>query len=512
MWRRPSAKYHKDFLVWGGQTLFSRNVRFGLDIRRILGYSLVDGSRVSESVAGGETSGGTQAGLGVAPADALSLYLRLLPAEFFKQLRQQAKLRENNRVYNHAVVMWLMIAQRLQDQGTLETAVLELLRGLPGDFWPKPCKRLQVTAQGKKPRLSSNTGSYNDARQALPVTLVEQSFDRVFERLTAEMAGTTPLVGRRVFLFDGTAVRTPHTEALQAAYPPGSNQYGEAHWPQIRMVVAHDLCTGLAMRPEWGPMHGPQAVGEQELLERALDRLPEGAVVVFDANSVFSVAYAADQRKHPVVLRLTAVRAECLLGEPLKDGIDRRVVWKASRDDRKSHPQLPAGAAVAGRLIVQRVQPSHGGAAFLLAVFSTLEAGPDQILQLYGSRWNVEGDLRSLKGTLDLEQLTCTTPEMVAREIDLAMLAYNLVRAVTCMAAQKAGLPSRAYGFTRVRNVIRAFTPLIAAAQNEPEARELFDRMMYYVGQAKLPKRKRQRPSYPRAVWGKPQTFPKRKE
>jgi hypothetical protein len=442
----------------------------------------------------------------------LSLYLRLLPVEFFKQLRQQEKFRENNRVYNHAVVMWLMIAQKLQARGTLETAVLELLRGLPASFWPKPCKRLQVTAQGEKPRLSSNTASYDDARQALPVSLVEQCFDRAFERLTAEMAGTLPWVGQRAFLFDGTGVRTARSEALQAAYPPGSNQHGEAHWPQIRMVVAHDLCTGLAMRPEWGPMYGPQAVSEQGLLEQALDRLPEGAVVVFDANSVFSVAYAADQRKHPVALRLTPARAASLLGEPLKDGIDRRVVWQASREDRKSHPQLPAEAAVAGRLIVQRVQPSNGNEAFLLAVFTTLGAGPEQILQLYGSRWNVEGDVRTLKGTLDLEQLTCTTPEMVARETDLAMLAYNLVRAVTYLAAQKAGLPPRAYGFTRVRNVIRTFTPLIAAAQNEREAQELFDRMMYYVGQAKLPQRKRPRPSYPRAVWGKPQTFPKRKE
>jgi hypothetical protein len=344
------------------------------------------------------------------------------------------------------------------------------------------------------------------------VNLVEQCFDRAFERLTAEMAGTTAFVGQRAFLFDGTAVRTPRSEALQAAYPPGSNQHGEAHWPLIRMVVAHDLCTGLAMRPEWGPMYGPQAVGEQSLLEQALDRLPEGAVVVFDANSVFSVAYAADRRKHPVALRLTAERAQCLLGEPLKDGIDRRIVWKASRYDRKSHPQWPAEAAVEGRLIVQRVQPSNGSGAFLLAVFTTLEAGPDQILQLYGSRWNVEGDLRSLKGTLRLEQLTCTTPEMVAREIDLAMLAYNLVRAVTYLAAQKAGLPPRAYSFTRVRNVINTFAPMIAAAANEREARELIDRMMYCVGQAKLPQRKRQRPSYPRAVWGKHQTFPKRKE
>ena len=39
--------------------------------------------------------------------------------------------------------------------------------------------------------------------------------------------------------------------------------YGEAHWPLLRMLVAHDLHTGLAMRPVWGAMHGCQAENKQ---------------------------------------------------------------------------------------------------------------------------------------------------------------------------------------------------------------------------------------------------------
>jgi hypothetical protein len=440
----------------------------------------------------------------------LSLYQRLLPAEFLDQLRQTGKLRENNRVYHHAVVMWLMIAQRLQGNGTLETAVLELLRGLPASLWPNPCKRLQVGPEGQKANLSANTGSYNNARQALPVTLVEQCFDRAFEQLTGEAGGVLAGVGRRAFFLDGTTVRLPRTERLREVYPPGSNQHGESHWPLILMLVAHDLDTGLAMRPQWGPMHGEQAVSEQSLLEQALDRLPSGAVVAGDANlGVFSVAYAATQRGHPVLLRLTRARAQRLAGGPLRDGIDRRLQWRPTREDRRSHPELPMDACVAGRLIVRQVQPSDGSQAFLLALFTTLEGEPDEIVELYGQRWNIETDLRSLKGTLELEQLTCTSPEMVAKEINVAMLAYNLVRTITYLAAQKAGLSPRAFSFTRVRNVINAFAPLIANAKDQREGRRLFDKMMYYVGQAKLPKRKR--PSYPRAVWGRPQVYPKRK-
>jgi hypothetical protein len=135
----------------------------------------------------------------------------------------------------------------------------------------------------------------------------------------------------------------------------------------------------------------------------------------------------------------------------------------------------------------------------------------DEVLKLYGLRWNIETDLRSLKSTLQLEQLTCSTPEMVAKELNLAMAAYNLVRAVTCLASQQTGIPPRGYSFTRVRNVINAFTPLIVAAQNPREAQQHFDRMMYYVQQAKLPHRNRKRPSYPRAIWPRGESFPKRK-
>jgi hypothetical protein len=87
-----------------------------------------------------------------------------------------------------------------------------------------------------------------------------------------------------------------------------------------------------------------------------------------------------------------------------------------------------------------------------------------------------------------------------------------LVRAVTCLAAEQAGRPPRSYSFTRVRNVIAAFTPLVANAKDPQEAQKYFDQMMYYVGQAKLPNRKRKRPSYPRMVWGKGGSFPHRKE
>jgi hypothetical protein len=275
--------------------------------------------------------------------------------------------------------------------------------------------------------------------------------------------------------------------------------------------VAHDLDTGLAMRPEFGPMHGPDAVSEQQLLEAAIGRLPEGSIVIGDANfGVFSVACTAMQSGHPALLRLTSVRARCLAGENLRDDIDRPVVWRPSRYDRSSHPHLPADACVRGRLIVRQVQPDNGASPFLLALFTTLETTSEDVLNLYGKRWSIETDLRTLKSTLRLEQLTCASPAMVAKEIDMGIAAYNLVRAMTCLAAQQSGLPPRGYSFTAIRRIVEIFTPKLASAPDQQVAKQVFDQMMQCVQRAKLPHRSRQRPSYPRHVWKRRNTYPSR--
>jgi hypothetical protein len=193
--------------------------------------------------------------------------------------------------------------------------------------------------------------------------------------------------------------------------------------------------------------------------------------------------------------------------------MDHPTSWTPTRADRHSHPNLPKDAVVHGRLVVCLVQPSNQAKPFLLAMFTTWAATPaSQLTEVYGQRYNVETDLRSLKSTLHLEQLRCTTPDMIAKELDLAMAAYNLVRAVIYLAAQKAGLPPRAYSFTRVARVVQTFAPLLAGAKTPEEAREIMDQIQYYAGQAKLSKPTRPRPPYPRASWYKPQSFPKRKE
>lgn len=435
--------------------------------------------------------------------NALTLYQQAMPAEFFDQLRAELKLHCHNGVFTLAVVVWLMIFQRLRPRGTLAAAVQEAVRGLPQGLVKRPCKRLRERL------VSSRTGAYNQARQKLPQELVERVSDRIFLHLMAGSPEALPGLGCRLFLLDGSTLLLPHTPALVKAYPLGHNQHGTSHWPVLRVVVAHDVVTGIAMRPHWGPLNGPQAVSEQLLIEQAIERLPAGSIALGDANfGVFSVAWAAQRFGYPMLLRLTKARA-CAFRVPLVDGTDCQIEWRPSRWERRTHPDLPPDACVRGRLIVRQVYPSDGSGPMMLYLFTTLTLPADQILQLYGLRWNIETDLRSLKRTVGLHMLSSQSPAMVAKELILAVTAYNLVRVVIQAAAQTANVEPRSFSFSQVQDVLNAWLPYLSGLPEELYEAE-FNRMMKAVAQCKLYKRKKS-VSYPRATWGRPRAFPSRK-
>ena len=308
------------------------------------------------------------------------LFGKAVPPQFFGQLRERLSLSARG-IYSLAVVVWLMMWQRLDGRGSLAVAVQQVVQGALGDLVP-PEKRV------REQRVSSNTGALSRARKRLPREVVEAVCDEIFAQLMTPREGNALL--ERLFLLDGSSMRLAHTASLVAAYPPGSNQHGEAHWPVIRLVAAHHLSSGLATRPCWGPFYGEQAVSEQGLAEEIMPRLPADAALMGDRNfAVFSVAWAAQQHGYAVLFRMTEVRARKLAGGVLPPaGSERRVEWRPSRDDRRAHPQLPTEALVRGRLLVAHVE-GEDRQPLKLYLFTTLEEPREVLVELYPQRWDI---------------------------------------------------------------------------------------------------------------------------
>jgi putative transposase len=426
----------------------------------------------------------------------LTLYLRLDPMAFFTRLFLRSKRRYNCGIFTLPVVIWLMIFQRLHDKGTLSAAVQQAVYGLPSALNPRPGKRL------REGNVSGNTGGYNQARKKLPLEVVQKVNDEIFEKLQ-----TASKIDGQIYILDGTMLLMPRTPELLEAYPPSRNQTGESHWPVIRVLVAHNLHSGLALRPA----SGPKMISEQQLTQKLLTWMPSGAAVMGDQNfGVFSVAWAAQRLGHPVLLRLTPSRAKRVFGSTIPGRADLKINWEPSKNDRASLVDLPADVHVQGRLIVRKVYPSDGSGSVRLYLFTTMQSPVDEIIQLYGLRWNVETDLRTIKKTIRLEMLSCQTPEMVAKELILAITAYNLVRAIIEETADRAQMDPRQYSFSRVQDLVNGWLPRIASLSSDAERQAEYERMLKYVAQCKLYKRKITS-SYPRAVWYRRRTFPPHK-
>jgi hypothetical protein len=173
----------------------------------------------------------------------------------------------------------------------------------------------------------------------------------------------------RVYVLDGSSLQLEYGGELVKAYPQAQNRHGKSHRPVVRIVVLHDVDTGLAERPYWGPMYGPQAASEQALAEHATKHVPAGSVIIDDRNfGIFSVAYHAQQQGHEMIVRLTSVRARKLAGGPISCAVDQPVQWRTSRWDGKKNRTWQADASVQGRLIARQTQTvavlvHHTGAA-----------------------------------------------------------------------------------------------------------------------------------------------------
>ncbi len=433
----------------------------------------------------------------------LDLYISIAPSELFRLLQRQSGKIVRNGIYSARVVIWMMINQRLQVGGTLARSVEQLIQGRFAGLLSR-CKRVS------EKRIGLGTSGYCQARQKLPKLLLTQIVEELIERLR-ERTGQGRAEGEpRVYVLDGSSVQLEYGPELVKTYPQGQSRSGKTHRPVVRLVALHEVDTGLAERPWWGPMYGANAVSEQALALKATAHLPRGSVIIGDRNfGIFSIAYQTHQQGHGVIIRLTAARAKKVAGGPITRAIDEPVQWRCSRWDREKNPSLPPDASVSGRLIARQV--GRGKHKQWLYLFATLPPSADEIVAHYGRRWHIETDLRNLKQTLRLHYIDAQSAEMADKEILVSVLAYNLVRAVMCLAAQRSGTDPRQLSFTYACNIVLDGYPRILAAHGTRQQERELDTILDLVARCKLPKRTKRR-SYPRAVWGRGFRFPLRKE
>lgn len=115
-----------------------------------------------------------------------------------------------------------------------------------------------------------------------------------------------------------------------------------------------------------------------------------------------------------------------------------------------------------------------------------------------------------LETYVHLHHIAAKSAEMMEKELLVAFSAYNLVRAVMCLAARRAQLHPRQLSFAFVLNLVDCSWPRLVGTRSRAEHDREFERVLDLAVGYQLPKRPRHR-SYPRTTWGHDGRFPHRK-
>jgi len=379
-------------------------------------------------------------------------FTNVLTNECLTRALNTIKTAWKDRVYTPLVTLWVFLGQVLSADHSCCAAVARLIA--------------YRCSQGLAP-CSPKTGAYCQARKRLP----EQFFSDV-ARHTGQTLDNNSDSGwlwkkRRVYIFDGTTVTMPDTEANQQAYPQLYNQDPGLGFPIARIGAIFSLACGAIL--DLGICrYAGKGQGELSVFRSLWDFFQPTDIVLTDRlYCTWADLLLLKRRGVDSVTQLHNNRqADFRKGIRLGKG-DHIVRWRKPNSrrwvDRETYESFPAYLTVREcRLNVQ--QPGFR-TKHIIVVTTLLDAEKypkEDLAQLYRARWNAELDLRSLKIDLQMDILRCKTPELVRKEIWTHILAYNLIRTIMAQAATCHNMAPRSISFKGAKQTLEAFQPIIA--------------------------------------------------
>jgi len=427
------------------------------------------------------------------PAQLLRFFLLCLPRRALLNLPALQNVTFYERLFTPLVTLWYLLFQWLNHDHTLDAVLTDVRAGGADRINPKLSRHLR----------SSSTGPYSDARSRLPEAFLAQAL-RLQGSTITQQSPTTLWKDMWVALLDGSTVRLRSQGDIPRKFPPHGNQHHKkTYWCLMQVVVSFCCLSGTALDCALGPT----GLSEQTLACEIILRALGSCLFLGDRNfGIFRIVQTARQVHKQVLLRMTDVRAVKLLGRALSAG-DFQVTWKPTRHDQLQPDCSPD--PVAGRLIIARLD-APGFRPQWLCLFTTLTDtvafGSQDLVQLYGLRWQVELDLRYVKAQMGVGNLEVHSAAMAPKQWLACLLAYNLIRAAMLCAALQQGISPLNLSFSACRRRLQWW--LRDFGRTLADVLSSWKKMLSEIAKCAHPKRRKPRPAEPRAKRHVRESFP----
>jgi hypothetical protein len=350
------------------------------------------------------------------------------------------------------------------------------------------------------------TSAYCQARKRLPLDLLQRG------RVALAALGDKSAQrwhDLRPKLIDGTTLSMPDTKKNQRAYPQSRSQKPGCGFPLMRLVGVFSLSTGLLLDYAKGNKHQ----SELRLFKGLLDQFKPGDLAVGDRGFCTYVLLALLGLRPIVgVFRLHQGRSADLRKGKRLGKNDRLFTWLKPVLKPRWLPQswwkkVPLELTVRVlRFKLCRKGYRPESVTLVTTLLDPQKYPAQDLAELYARRWKIELWFRDIKTSMGMEILRCKSPQMVHKELEMFLMAYNFVRCLMVQAAASNQVDLERLSFKGTVDSARQFSWAIAQARSKQKQRQLIVRLLEVIAGDEVPERLDR--LEPRAVKRRPKAFP----
>jgi hypothetical protein len=304
-------------------------------------------------------------------------------------------------------------------------------------------------------RVSQNTGPYCKARKRLPEGTVRVLVKEVGTAAIKQAPQGWKAYGRDLKAFDGSCVKMADTKANQKSFPQHKNQKRGAGFPIARFVVVMSLTVGTVVDYALDACKG-KGTGESSLLRSILGCIEKDDIALGDRYfpNFFLMANLNKIGADGIFRGQAQRHYDFRTGERLGKN-DHLVFWKKpkkpswmSENEYSSYPE---------KIRIREFKVS--GNVYVTTFLDDKKYHKKELAKIYKKRWEVEINLRSIKSIMNMDMLSCKSPNMVKKEIGIHLLAYNFIRVIMAEACASHDTLPWETSFKGAVQLINAFMP-----------------------------------------------------
>ncbi len=273
--------------------------------------------------------------------------------------------------------------------------------------------------KSKKRDISLNTAAYSNARKRLPLQLTNDLFHSTI--ITDYINDYSHWHGYKVLIADGTYLQLQDTPEIKKLFPINKNP---GSYPQALLEVLIARGTGQLFDFNLGS----RSVSELGLFDKLINRVPKGYIILMDdlynsyeimskciSNQIQFVVPSKRKRNYKILDSYAKGDDIIEIKKP-----ETRSKWA---DKRRKLPS---------KLKLRRIECTRPDGKTYILFTSVLDKDIDkeEIQTLYLTRWDIEISIREIKTIMGINILRSKTPEMLKKELNVSLSAYNIIRKI----------------------------------------------------------------------------------